>query len=735
MNLSTPIEKIPRVGPQSQKKLKKLGVKNIRDLFFHFPHRYEDFSNLIPVSSAADQAGKIICLQGKIADIKNVRIFRRRMTITEAQVEDSTGKIKVTWFNQPYLINTFKPGDFVFLAGKMTVKNGKKYLSSPSYEKIPAFAGNFDSTHIGRLIPIYPETEGMSSRWLRSIIKPILTELTKQLPAGRQEINETLPWEILKEYDLLPVKEAISEIHFPGSLKLAEKAKKRFIFEELFNLSLLALREKMNLAKKKAESVNLNLDEIKKFVGLLPFELTDDQKKASWQILKDMEKPRPMNRLLNGDVGSGKTIVAAIAALNATKAGFQTALMAPTEILAKQHYYTFKNLFNPKDQSENISENNKEIKVGLITGKENYAAINSEETAKIKRKELVEMVKKGEIDILIGTHALIQPSVVIGKGVEFKNLGLVIIDEQHRFGIEQRMKLTRKQNFIPHLLSMSATPIPRTLALTAYGDLDLSLIKQLPKGRKKIITEIISPEKRKNAYVFMRKEIKSGRQAFVICPRIEPPKNDLDNEGTEILDQRILSWQDVKAVKQEYEKLKKIIFPDLNISMLHGKMKTEEKEKIMKDFEEGKSDILVSTSVIEVGVDFPNATIMAIEGADRFGLAQLHQFRGRVGRGKDQSYCFLFTDFVRNPRLRAIVKSQDGFELAEKDLKLRGPGDLTGQRQWGFPDFIMASLTNAELLEKTRSAAKETLQKDPELKKYPFLRMKLKEFQQRIHLE
>ena len=735
MNLSTPIEKIPRVGPQSQKKLKKLGVKNIRDLFFHFPHRYEDFSNLIPVSSAADQAGKIICLQGKIADIKNVRIFRRRMTITEAQVEDSTGKIKVTWFNQPYLINTLKPGDFVFLAGKMTVKNGKKYLSSPSYEKIPAFAGNFDSTHIGRLIPIYPETEGMSSRWLRSIIKPILTELTKQLPAGQQEINETLPWEILKEYDLLPVKEAISEIHFPGSLKLAEKAKKRFIFEELFNLSLLALREKMNLAKKKAESVNLNLDEIKKFVGLLPFELTDDQKKASWQILKDMEKPRPMNRLLNGDVGSGKTIVAAIAALNATKAGFQTALMAPTEILAKQHYYTFKNLFNPKDQSENISENNKEIKVGLITGKENYAAINSEETAKIKRKELVEMVKKGEIDILIGTHALIQPSVVIGKGVEFKNLGLVIIDEQHRFGIEQRMKLTRKQNFIPHLLSMSATPIPRTLALTAYGDLDLSLIKQLPKGRKKIITEIISPEKRKNAYAFMRKQIKSGRQAFVICPRIEPPKNDLDNEGTEILDQRILSWQDVKAVKQEYEKLKKIIFPDLNISMLHGKMKTEEKEKIMKDFEEGKSDILVSTSVIEVGVDFPNATIMAIEGADRFGLAQLHQFRGRVGRGKHQSYCFLFTDFVRNPRLRAIVKSQDGFELAEKDLKLRGPGDLTGQRQWGFPDFIMASLTNAELLEKTRSAAKETLQKDPELKKYPFLRMKLKEFQQRIHLE
>lgn len=743
MNLSTPIEKISRVGPQSQKKLKKLGIKNVRDLLFHFPHRYEDFSNLIPVSSAGDQIGKIICLQVKIADIKNVRLFRRRMTITEAQAEDTTGKIKVTWFNQPYLVNTLKPGDFVFLAGKMTAKNGKKYLSSPSYEKIPSFAKNFDSTHIGRLIPIYPETEGMSSRWLRFIIKPILTELTKNLPSDRQEINETLPPEILKEHNLSPINQAIRQIHFPDSLSRAELAKKRFVFEELFNLSLLALREKMNLAKNKAESIAIDLEEIKKFVGLLPFKLTDDQKKASWQILKDMEKPRPMNRLLNGDVGSGKTIVAAIAALNTAKAGFQTALMAPTEILAKQHYYTFNNLFNGEKQSENISKNHKEIKIGLITGKENYAGINPEETTsqkdykatKIKRKELIETVKKGEIDILIGTHALIQPSGAVNKGTEFKNLGLVIIDEQHRFGIEQRMKLARKQNFIPHFLSMSATPIPRTLALTAYGDLDLSLIKQLPRGRKKIITEIISPEKRKSAYTFMRKQIKSGRQAFVICPRIEPSKNGPDNNGTKILDERFASWQDVKAVKEEYEKLKKIIFTDLNISMLHGKMKTEEKEQVMKDFKKGKSDILVSTSVIEVGVDFPNATIMAIEGADRFGLAQLHQFRGRVGRDKYQSYCFLFTDFVRNPRLKAIVKSQDGFELAEKDLRLRGPGGLTGQRQWGFPDFIMASLTNAELLEKTRKAAKETLQKDPELKNYPFLRIKLKEFQQRIHLE
>lgn len=728
MNLSTPIEQIPRVGPIYQKKLKRLGIRTVGDLLFHFPHRYEDFSDIIPISQV--EVGKTICVQGKITDIKNVRIFKKRMVITEALVNDDSGTMKVTWFNQPYLINTFKKGDFVFLVGKMTSKKGRKYLSSPSYEKIPAFALrslgegglhlasadkpaknfedlNFDPTHTGRIIPVYPETEGMSSRWLRFIIKPLLMKLKSSIP-------ETLPKEILEENSLLPIEEAIFQIHFPETLKKAENARKRFVFEELFDLSLFILKEKIKMAKEKATAILVDLDLIKKFINKLPFKLTGDQKKSSWQILKDLERPRPMNRLLDGDVGSGKTVVAAITVLNTIKAGFQVAFMAPTEILAKQHSKTIKSLLEGF-----------KVNLGLITGKENQS-----NNKKCTRKELLEKTKEGKVDILIGTHALLQ------EKVEFKKLGLVIIDEQHRFGIDQRAKLCQKQNFVPHLLSMSATPIPRTLALTVYGDLDLSLIKEMPKGRKKIITRIIPPTERKKAYAFIKEEVKKERQVFVICPRIEPSSSVKTTEGQgEISDERAFSWAEVKAVKEEYKKLSKEIFPDLKVEMLHGKMKVEEKEKVLKSFKEGKTDILVSTSVIEVGIDFPNATIMMIEGSDKFGLAQLHQFRGRVGRGKHQSYCFLFSEFLRNPRLKAMVKSQDGFELAEKDLKLRGPGDLTGQRQWGFPDFVMASLENIELVEKTRNTAKEILKEDPELKKYPFLREKLKEFQKRIHLE
>jgi ATP-dependent DNA helicase RecG len=709
MNLSTPIEKIPRVGPQSQRRLKKLGVKTVRDLLFHFPHRYEDFSNLIPLAAADEKVGETICVQGKIVKIKNVRIFRRRMVITESLLQDETGTLKITWFNQPYLINTFKPGDFLFLAGKMASKNGKKYLSAPSYEKIPAQFANgekYDSTHVGRLIPVYPETEGMSSRWLRFIIKPILSELKNTVP-------EALPENIRKENNLLEMKKAIWQIHFPDSLKEAISARKRFVFEELFYLSLMILREKIALSKEKTVSIPINLDLIKNFVSLLPFKLTADQKKSAWQILKDMEKPIPMNRLLNGDVGSGKTVVAIVAALNTVKAGFQVALMAPTEILAKQHHKTL------------IAALKKfNLKIGLITGKENFVG-----GKKMKRNELLRKTKEGKIDILIGTHALVQ------KTVEFKKLALVIIDEQHRFGIEQRMNLAKKQNFLPHLLSMSATPIPRTLALTIYGDLDLSLIKEMPKGRKKIITKIIPPSKRSEAYAFIRKEVKSGRQIFVICPRIESSSAKPAEERTIFSDERNNSWQEVKAVKEEYEKLSKEVFPDLKIGILHGRMKTEEKEKQLKSFKNAGTDILVSTSVIEVGIDFPNATIMMIEGADKFGLAQLHQFRGRVGRGKYQSYCFLFSEFSSNPRLRAMTISQDGFELAEKDLKLRGPGDLTGQRQWGIPDLVMASLKDIELVEKTRQAAKTILQQDRELKNHPLLKERMKDFHKKIHLE
>lgn len=714
MNLSTPIGEIPRIGPQTQKKLKRLGIETVGELLFHFPHRYEDYSDIVPIAKV--ETGKTVCVQGIIKQTKNVRIFKRRMVITEALLSDNSGSLRATWFNQPYLINTLKPGDFVFLVGKMTSKNGRRYLSSPAYEKIPSQfveslqnGERYDSVHTGRIVPVYPETEGLSSRWLRFVIKPILSEIKNKIP-------ETLPEETREKYTLLPIKEAIWQIHFPDTLEKAESAKRRFVFEELFDLSLVILREKIKLAKEKATVIPMNLELIKKFINSLPYKLTVDQKKASWQILKDLEKPKPMNRLLDGDVGSGKTVVALVAVLNAVKAGFQVAFMAPTEILAKQHFNTVKYFLR-----------NFKVKIGLITGKENFL-----DGKKVKRKEIIDKTKKGEIDLLIGTHAIIQ------EKVEFKKLGLVIIDEQHRFGIEQRAKLCRKQKSLPHLLSMSATPIPRTLALTIYGDLDLSLIKEMPKGRKKIITKIVLPEKRNAAYEFIRKEVKSGRQVFVICPRIEPPKRNstwFDESNDSSLRFAAARELDVKAVKQEFEKLKNEIFPDLSVAMLHGRMKTEEKEKVIQSFKNKKTDILVSTSVIEVGIDFPNATIMMIEGADKFGLAQLHQFRGRVGRGEHQSYCFLFSEFPNNPRLRAMVMSQDGFELAEKDLKLRGPGDLTGQRQWGIPDFVMASLKDISLVEETRNAAKEILQKDPELKKYPELREKLAGFRKTIHLE
>jgi ATP-dependent DNA helicase RecG len=701
MDLSSLVGEIPRVGPAYQKKLKKLGIKTVRDLLYHFPHRYEDFSGIIPISQV--QPDRIVCVQGKITGIKNVRIFKRRMVITEAQVTDDSGTLRTTWFNQPYLINTFKKDDFVFLAGKMTVKKGRKYLSSPSWEKIPPEfvevmenGEKYDSLHVGRIVPVYPETEGMSSRWLRFIIKHLLTGL-------KDKITDGLPEEIKIQNNLPPIKEALWQIHFPDSLSRAETARNRFVFEQLFNLAVFILREKIKLAREKAIAIPIDLDLVKGFTKKLPFLLTNDQKKAAWQILKDMQKSRPMNRLLDGDVGSGKTVVALIAALNAAKAGFQAAFMAPTEILAKQHLKTVTALLKGF-----------KINLGLICGKE-----NSFNQRKCKRKELLEKTKKGEVDVLIGTHAIIQ------ENVKFKNLGLAVIDEQHRFGVDQRMKLCQKQNFFPHLLSMSATPIPRTLALTVFGDLDLSLIKEMPRGRKKVITQIVPPEKRSEAYDFVRKEVGQGRQVFVICPRIDPGNNEENVSG----------WAEVKAVKQEYEKLKREIFPDLRVGMLHGRMKTQEKEKILLSFKNAKTDILVSTSVIEVGIDFPNATVILIEGADKFGLAQLHQFRGRVGRGKQQSYCFLFSDFRHNPRLRAMTTFQDGFELAEKDLQIRGPGQISGIRQWGVPDIIMSSLAQVSLVEKTRQAAQKIVQDDPELKKHPLLLAQVEAFGKNIHLE
>jgi len=697
MDLTTPVNKIPRIGTEYQKKLKRLGIKTVRDLFWHFPHRYQDFSNLTPISEV--KIGENVCIQGEITEIKISQTWKRRMFLTTALVKDKTGSIRVVWFNQPYLINTLQTGNTVYLAGKTSKGPDGMYLSSPVHEKISSRKSDKSQLiHTGRIVPVYPETEGLSSRWLRFILKPLLTKLEDQ-------VKDSLPEDIKKEHQLLDVKKALWQIHFPDSMKLAQQARQRFSFEELFILSLVILRERMKLMTEKAVSIPINVEMIKEFVDSLPFKLTNAQKKSSWRILKDLEKSRPMNRLLEGDVGSGKTVVAVMAALNVSQAGFQTAFMAPTEILANQHFQEVSNLLKGFN-----------LRIGLLTGKESKL-----KTRKTTRKKLLEKIEQGEIDILIGTHALIQESVKFGK------LALVILDEQHRFGVEQRAKLTLKSKLIPHLLSMTATPIPRTLALTVYGDLDLSLIDEMPKGRKKVITKIVNPKKRKETYQFIREQIKNKKQVFVICPRIESSD-----------DGKINVWTDTKTIKQEYKKLSEEIFPKLKIDMLHGRMKAAEKEKIMKKFKKGKTNILVSTSVVEVGIDVPNATVMMIEGAEKFGLAQLHQFRGRVGRGESQSYCLLFTDSSSrktNQRLGALKSSQSGFELAEKDLEIRGPGELSGSRQWGIPDLSMASLKDVSLVEKTRNTAKELLNQDPQLKKYPLLQKRLKEFRQKIHLE
>ncbi len=749
MTLDTSIQTIPRIGPKFQKKLKKMGIKTVEDLLWHFPHRYEDFSNVCPIAQLT--LNEKCCIMGKILEIKNSRTWRKRMILTQTVVEDKTGAIKVVWFNQPYLIKTLRAGDGVCLAGKVSLGNDGIFLSNPAYEKLPkdvvrSVGANIpDSilTHTGRLVPVYPETEGLSSRWLRYIIKSLLGQF-------KNVLTDVLPPQVIKEHKLLPINQAIEQVHFPVSMAMAEKAKQRFSFEELFFIELFVLRERGKLAREKSVAIPLNLELIQKFVKTLPFKLTDAQKKSSWQILKDLEKPRPMNRLLEGDVGSGKTVVAVMAALNVFKAGFQIGFMAPTEILAKQHFQEVAKLLADF-----------KVNIGLLTGKEDKFISKKlkREPIEISREKLLKKTKDAEIDILIGTHALIQDKVKFGR------LGLVILDEQHRFGVGQRAKLCQHpmstsdvdigcqqtdrrvdigcQQHVPHLLSMTATPIPRTLALTIYGDLDLSLIDEMPKGRKKIITKVVAPANRQKAYDFIRDQVNKGRQVFVICPRIEgqsPEESVSKSCDRRILTQKgnVLSWAEAKAVKEEYEKLDKEVFPDLKIEMLHGRLAAKEKEKIMKDFRAKKTDILVSTSVIEVGIDVPNASVMMIEGAERFGLAQLHQFRGRVGRAEHQSFCFLFTDSPAQrtrQRLRALIDCENGFDLAEKDLKIRGPGDFSGTRQWGIPDLVMASLTDLSLVEKTREAAKELLVDDPGLRKYPLLLKKLSRFGQRVHLE
>ncbi len=727
LTLNTEIININRVGKTTAKRLQRLGIKTGQDLLFYFPFRYDDFSQLTKIDKLIP--GMSANIVGKIELIQNRRSLRKRMYITEALVSDNTETMKVIWFNQPFIAKSLRVGDKVSLAGKVEDEYGGMVMVSPNYEKInlphpipPLIRGGNgrEGFHTQGLVPNYHLTANITQKQIRFLVKQIINLAKK--------VTDWLPFEIKRNLKLLSLGDAVSKIHFPKTKNDIEQARRRLSFNELFLIQAQSQLIKQELKSSLAKAVEFKKKETKKLVTSLPFDLTDDQRKAAWEILQDMAKAKPMARLLEGDVGSGKTVVAVIAMLNVALNKCQAVLMVPTEILAQQHFESICKLLSGT-----------KIKIGLITRgqkKLNYESgiMNKELNKKkskihnsvrpdfgeLSRTELTTKAKSiiHDSQIIIGTHALIQ------EKVEFNNLVLAIIDEQHRFGVEQRKMLIEKsgnKKTTPHLLSMTATPIPRSLALALYGDLDISIIKQMPKGRKKIITSVVPEAKREDAYDFIRKQIKNGRQVFVICPLIDFS----DKLG-------------VKSVKEEFVKLDKEIFPDLSISFLHGRMKAKEKEAIMRDFLNKKIKILVSTSVVEVGVDVPNTTIMMIEGAGRFGLAQLHQFRGRVGRAEHQSYCFLFTDSQAEKtlkRLQALVDCYDGFALAKMDLRFRGPGEVYGTAQKGFPELKIATLFDYELMKQARDEAVKLIDKDPNLDKYPGLKKKIEEQNKVVHLE
>ena len=708
MDLNTELSKIGGIAPKFVGKLAKLKICTVRDLLWHFPFRYDDFSKIIPIAELKpDQPATI---HGVVQKIGLRRTFKKHLVLVEAIIVDESGGVRAVWFNQAYLLKTLKPGTQANFAGKMIDSKRDMYLSNPVYEITSShgISGAVSGPrHTAGLIPVYPETRGVTSKLLRFILKPLLSEIP--------HIEDFLPKEILEKNKIPEIGLAIKKIHFPLRAIDAEAARKRFAFENLFLLQLNNLKIKSELAGQKSSPIEVDQEYLSQIITKLPFILTNSQKEVLHEVVSDIQKGRPMNRLLQGDVGSGKTIIAAIAAILAAKKGMQTALLAPTEVLAQQHYRTITKLLKEIDPSA-------EGEIAILTSSS-------------KNKETLKKIESGETKIIIGTHAIIQ------KSVKFNDLALVVVDEQHRFGVEQRATLLdekkNSEKIIPHLLSMSATPIPRTLALTIYGDLDLSIINELPAGRKPIITKVVDPEKRKNAYDFIKEQILKGRQAFVICPRIEASAKN-DDEDRKILTPAQQKMLDLKSVKEEFEKLSHKVFPDLKIAMLHGKMKNTEKENTMKDFLDKKYDILVSTSVVELGVDVPNATIMMIEGADRFGLSQLYQFRGRVGRGEHQSFCLLFTDSESETtlyRLDSLLTAKNGFELAEKDLELRGPGQFLGKEQTGLPDVAMDALKNIELVKEAKSSAEEILSNDPDLAQHPLLAKRFEDFRKNIHLE
>jgi ATP-dependent DNA helicase RecG len=669
MNLRIPLVTGERIYKLFARRLEKLGIQTFEDFLFHIPARYDDYSLISKINRI--QPGEVVTIHGTVSEINNefTKNFKR---VQKAEIADETGTIEVIWFNQPYLTKVIHAQDKIALSGKIDWFLRRIVMQSPDYEIITYGP----PIHTGRLVPVYPETKGITSKWLRRQTYKLINE-------NKEQFIEYLPDSTIAGHSLMEISTAIEQIHFPKTLENAKRARERLSFDELFLLQITAMDRKMNWNKNlisNAFDCVKYKNKITEFLAKLPFTLTCAQKRVIEEIFNDLSKTKPMNRLLEGDVGSGKTVVSAIAMFLCYLNGFQSVLMAPTEILAQQHYETISQLLEPF-----------KIKIGFATGNKK--------------------TKIYDCDVLIGTHA------VLSEGINFDKLGLVVIDEQQRFGVEQRA-LIRNKGKNPHLLTMTATPIPRTIALTLYGDLDLSILDEMPHGRKEIKTWLVPTEKRNNAYGWIEKQIKETKsQVFIVCPFIEESE----------------TMQTVRAASKEFENLQKNIFKNsprgeagLKLGLLHGKMKGKEKEEVLNKFRDGKIDILVATPVVEVGIDIPNATIIVIEASERFGLAQLHQLRGRVGRGDKQSYCLLFTE-SRNlqtiERLKAMEKHNVGAELAELDLRLRGPGEIYGTMQHGKKMLKIASFSDFDLIQKVRREAEKIF---PNLKSFPKLLEKLK---------
>ena len=660
--LDSPLTVVPMLKAEDAKRLEKLGLSTLGDLIQHFPHRHIDRSSIKTIADL--KPGEEATFVANVMQVENRRVTQGRMVITEAALADKTGYIKAVWFNQPFLQRSLTNKRRVTVAGKVEISRSGLELRSPEYE----FAESPEhGLHVGRLVPVYPLTANLSAKWMRRWVH-------SALDMSLHAVEEVVPEDILQRNSLLSAQEALRQMHFPESEEQRQRAVHRLAFDEFFFIQLGTLQRRREWQLDQP-GVAVDVDPIstQAFLDSLPFSLTHHQQEALTEILADVGKPAAMNRLLQGDVGSGKTVVAAAVALQMAKHGLQTVVMAPTEVLAEQHIQTFKGFLDPFA-----------VRCALLTGS----------TRKSERKAILADLESGALDLLVGTHAVIQDDVV------FDDLGLAVVDEQHRFGVRQRAVLRRKGRN-PHVLVMTATPIPRSLALTLYGDLDVSTIREMPTGRLPITTRWVPAEKRLPANEFVAKQIAQGRQAFIIFPLIE------ESETLE-----------VRAAKSEFNRLQKEVFPQLKVDLLHGRLTSRQKEKVMRAFAAGETDILVSTPVVEVGIDVPNATVMMIESAERFGLAQLHQFRGRVGRGEHQSYCLLLSDSANaaeNERLRVLEEQRDGFALAEKDLMLRGPGEFFGTRQAGLPALKVAKLSDLSTLELARKEASGLFESDPML--------------------